>query len=91
MEEVDCRFMVLPARAVMSVKVPIFQGEMEVLRCEQKVFRRVNAKRVSRSYKLQRGKGFWRVWRVNNRSHGGDAPDIHRTMTAQHRSSALPG
>ena len=35
MEEVDCRFIVLPARAVMSVKVPMLSGGMEVLRCKQ--------------------------------------------------------
>ena len=33
MEELDWRFMMLPARPVMSVKVPMLCRETEVLRC----------------------------------------------------------
>lgn len=50
MEEVDWRFIVLPARAVISVKVPMWYGGMKVLGCLQNYFRCVEAKRVSRPY-----------------------------------------
>lgn len=49
--------MVLPARAVMSVKVPMFNGGIEVLRCVQSYSEGVEAKRVSRPCNMAKDLG----------------------------------
>lgn len=68
--------MVLPARAVISNKVPMLCGDNRIMRCAGNDFKGVEAKRVN-----------CKIGRVNNRSHGEDAPDIHRhsITTVQHR------